>query len=57
MGKWHATIGFKGVRYSLGYYDRLEDAAAARKASEDKMFKPMLEDYKQTDDVLFAGEP
>lgn len=57
MGKWHATIGFKGVRYSLGYYDRLEDAAAARKAAEDKMFKPMLEDYKQTDDVLFAGEP
>ena len=45
------------MRYSLGYYDRLEDAAAARKAAEDKMFKPMLEDYKQTDDVLFADEP
>lgn len=41
--KWTATIGFKGKQIFLGNYDDLEDAAAARKAAEEKYHKPILE--------------
>ncbi len=33
-GKWCATISFRGYRYRLGVYERLEDAVAARKRAE-----------------------
>lgn len=33
-GKWHAQIGVKGKRVSLGHFDIIEDAIAARKAAE-----------------------
>ena len=32
--KWRATIMVSGIRLSLGYFERLEDAAASRKAAE-----------------------
>lgn len=43
--KWYASISFKGKSYSLGYYKNIEDAAAARKRAEEKLFKPMLDKY------------
>jgi hypothetical protein len=39
--KWHARIKAAGRQYSLGYYDRFEDAVAARKRAErDHGFHP-----------------
>ena len=43
--KWRARIIFKGKRYDLGKFDNIEDAAKARKAAEEKMFEPFLEQY------------
>lgn len=42
--KWKSYIGFKGKQISLGYYDKKEDAIAARKRGEGKYHKPYLED-------------
>jgi len=33
-GKWNARIKVRGKLLSLGYYDKIEDAAAARKRAE-----------------------
>lgn len=40
--KWKAYIGFKGKNISLGYFDDIDDAIAARKAGEEKYHKPYL---------------
>ena len=45
--KWTANIRFKGKRYHLGYFSNLSEAEAARKAAEEKYFKPMIEKYKE----------
>ena len=42
--RWRASIGFKGVVYDLGSYDHLEQAAKARKAAEEIIWKPFLEE-------------
>lgn len=34
-GRYRATIGFKGKRYDLGTYEKLEDALAARRRGEE----------------------
>ena len=34
-GKWVAQITFKGKTYSLGAYDKIEDAAKARQRGEE----------------------
>ncbi len=44
--KWRANIGFKGKQISLGYFDNVDDAIAARKAAEEKYHKPYLEDKR-----------
>lgn len=36
--KWAASIGHNGKRIHLGYFDKLEDAIAARKEGERKYF-------------------
>lgn len=36
---WRAAIGFAGKQYTVGYYDTIEDAAAARQAAEAEYFK------------------
>lgn len=41
--KWVARITFKSKTISLGYYDRLEDAAKAREAAEGIYFEKYLE--------------
>mgnify|MGYP000969605747 CR=1 FL=1 len=43
--KYKADIQFKGKKIHLGYFDKLEDAAQARKEAEEKYFKPILEKY------------
>ena len=48
-GKWAANIQYKKKTYYLGYYDRLEDAVAARKDAERWVredAKKLLEKYK-----------
>ena len=44
-GKWHALITFKGKNYHLGYFDKIEDAAEARKEAEDRIFGEFLDWY------------
>ena len=44
--KWCAEIVFQGKKHILGYFDKIEDAAKARKAAEEKYFKPIIEKYK-----------
>jgi AP2 domain. len=41
--KWAARIMFQGKSISLGYYDSIEDATAARKEAEQKYFIDYLE--------------
>lgn len=40
-----AYIGFKGKLNIIGYFKTLEEAAAARKQAEEKLYKPILEKY------------
>ena len=49
-GKWQARIGFKGRNYCLGYFDKIEDAAAARKAAEQEMHGEFLKWYETQKD-------
>ena len=44
-GKWMAYIGIKGKDIFLGYYTSLGDAAKARRAAEEKYYKPILQKY------------
>ena len=39
------TSGFKGKLNIIGYFKTLEEAAAARKQAEEKLYKPILEKY------------
>ena len=47
LQKWQARITIKGKTVSLGYYNNIEDAAAARKEAEEKYFDPILEKHKR----------
>lgn len=47
-GRWKAQITFKGKRYDLGTYERIEDAAAARKKAEERIFGEFLAWYYET---------
>lgn len=44
-GKWYAYISIKKQTYSLGYFDKIEDAIKARREAEEKFFKPIIEKY------------
>ncbi|PIC59125.1 HNH endonuclease [Sporosarcina sp. P12(2017)] len=41
--KYRASIGIKNKQYHLGYFDTVEEAAAARRAGEEKYHQPYLE--------------
>lgn len=43
--RWRSYIRCQGKNYSLGLYDKFEDAVKARKEGEEKFFKPILEKY------------
>lgn len=45
-GKYRANIGFRGQKFELGWFDTIEEAAAARKAAEEKLYKPLIEEWK-----------
>ena len=45
-GKYRANIGFRGHKFELGSFNTLEEAAAARKAAEEKLYKPIIEEWK-----------
>ena len=44
-GRWVALITFKGKTYNLGYYDKIEDAAEARRDAENRIFGEFLDWY------------
>lgn len=46
--KWMAKIGFQGKNIYLGMFSDINDAIAARKAAEEKYFKPVLEKYAES---------
>ena len=46
--KWCAEIMFMGTKYRLGRFEKIEDAAAARKKAEDALFGDFLKWYKET---------
>lgn len=45
--KYYAYIGFKNKLYSLGFYDKIEEARAAREKAEKEIFGPFLEWYSE----------
>lgn len=45
-GMWRAYIGYKGTQIFLGEFSKFEDAVKARRAGEEKYFKPVLEKLK-----------
>ena len=47
-GRFRAYINFKRKQYSLGTYDKLDDAIAARKEGEAHIWGDFLEYYKAT---------
>lgn len=49
--KWHARITFQCIKRHIGYFDKLEDAAQARKEAEEKYFRPVLEKYGRLEEV------
>lgn len=49
-GNWLAQITFKRKNYNLGTYENFEDAVKARKEAEEKLFKPVLDKFKETRD-------
>ena len=44
--KWKAYIGFRGKNITLGYFEKKEDAIAARHRAEELYHKPYLEGDK-----------
>lgn len=46
--KWFAYIYLKTKQIRLGYFEKIEDAIKARKEAEEKYFKPVIEEYKQS---------
>lgn len=45
--KYRANIGFRGQKFELGYFDTIEEAAAARKAAEERLYKPLIEEWEE----------
>lgn len=48
--KWKAYIGFRGRQITLGYFDDVNDAVAARKRAEEKYHEPYLVSEDDTND-------
>ena len=46
-GKYRANIGFRGQTFELRCFDTLEEAAAARKAAEERLYKPLIEEWRE----------
>ncbi len=46
-GKWNASIAYKGYRYRLGAYEKLEDAIEARQTAEKYLSAGNLDKLKE----------
>ena len=46
-GKWFAKIVFQKKQYFLGTYEKIEDAAEARKEAEEVLFDGVAEHYRK----------
>ncbi len=46
-GKYRASIGFRGEKIELGRFDTLEEAVEARRKAEEKMYKPLIEEWRE----------
>lgn len=46
-GKYRANIGFRGQKFELGWFDTIEEAAAARKTAEERLYKPLIAEWKE----------
>ncbi len=46
-GKWMATITYKGKRYNLGTYAKLEDAVKARRVAKEKVIQDATQLYNR----------
>ncbi len=51
--KWMAYINLAKKPYNLGLYDKLDDAIKARKAAEERLYNPVIEEYAA---MIEAGE-
>ena len=49
-GKYRANIGFRGQKFELGYFDTIEEAAKARKAAEERLYKPLREEWRDNNE-------
>ena len=54
--RWRATICFKGKRYYLGSFAKLEDAVQARRNAEKRLIEPFLAQYEEKTPA-FDGVP
>ncbi|MCI5994752.1 MAG: hypothetical protein MRZ45_02195 [Blautia sp.] len=45
--KWHAALQYRGVIYSLGYYDNIEDAAEAYRIAKNNAINDFSEWYSK----------
>lgn len=55
-GKYVAYIAVKGKNKYLGTFDTIEEAEAARKAAEEKYYKPILKKYQDKFDEEILKE-
>ena len=46
-GKYRASIGFRGEKIELGRFDTIEEAVAVRRKAEEKMYKPLIEEWRE----------
>lgn len=51
-GRYRAYINFQRKQYYLGEYDKIEDAAAARKIAEQKIYGDFLKWYKEHEEEV-----
>lgn len=55
-GRYRAYINFQRKQYHLGEYDKIEDAAAARKIAEQKIYGDFLKWYKEHEEEVKAAK-
>ena len=56
-GAWRAAICFKGKRYSLGRYQRFEDAVKARKLAEENLHDKFLQEFARASGEVCPPAP
>ena len=49
---WYARISFRGKTYSLGYFDRIEDAVRARKKAEESTFDDFIKSLQERKTIV-----